>query len=69
MKATRYFAIVVSTLSLLLSACIVEMPDRDPSQATLTWFPQIGTDERDFHSICSHFGNETPFSQKPYHRC
>ena len=48
---------------------LIEIPNNDTSHAVATWWPLLGTDERDFDSTCSHFGNETPESQKYYHRC
>jgi hypothetical protein len=66
---TRFRVAGAAIIAAMLSGCLAEVPDNDASQMTVTWCPQIGTDERDFNSICSHFGNETPFSQKPYHRC
>jgi hypothetical protein len=57
-------------LSPVLGGCLAELPDNRISEAQVTWFPQLGTDERDFNSICSHFGNETALSYaQPYHRC
>jgi hypothetical protein len=67
--SSRWFAIVLLLAGPSLSACLIEIPDHDTSHAVVTWWPLLGTDERDFNSTCSHFGNETPSSQKPYHRC
>ncbi len=62
--------VLLSALLSLLGGCLAEVPDGRISAAEVTWFPQIGTDERDFNSICSHFGNETALSYaQPYHRC
>ena len=65
----RWFGIVLLLAAPSLSACLIQIPDNDTSRAAVTWWPLLGTDERDFDSACSHFGNETPFSQKTYHRC
>jgi hypothetical protein len=62
--------VLLSALLASLGGCLAEVPDNRISSAQVTWFPQIGTDERDFNSICSHFGNETALSYaQPYHRC
>jgi hypothetical protein len=66
---SRVFAVGLLLACASLSGCLVEVPDRNTSEAMVTWWPVLGTDERDFNSTCAHFGNETPFSQKPYHRC
>jgi hypothetical protein len=61
---------LVLALSPALGGCLVELPENRISEAQVSWFPQLGTDERDFNSICSHFGNETALSYvQPYHRC
>jgi hypothetical protein len=62
--------VLLSAFLVPLGGCLAEVPDNRLSAAEVIWFPQIGTDERDFNSICSHFGNETALSYpQPYHRC
>jgi len=62
--------VLLSAFLAPLGGCLAEVPGNRLSAAEVTWFPQIGTDERDFNSICSHFGNETALSYpQPYHRC
>jgi hypothetical protein len=62
--------VLLSAFLAPLAGCLAEVPDNRISEAQVMWFPQIGTDERDFNSICSHFGNETALSYaQPYHRC
>ena len=62
--------VLLSAFLASLGGCLAEVPDNRLSAAEVIWFPQIGTDERDFNSICSHFGNETALSYaQPYHRC
>lgn len=67
--SSQWFATVLLLAGSSLSGCLIEIPDHDASQAAVKWWPLLGTDERDFDSMCSHFGNETPSSQKTYHRC
>lgn len=68
-KSSHGVALVLLLVGSSLSGCLVQIHDYDTSQAVVTWLPLLGTDERDFDSACSHFGNETPQSQKYYHRC
>jgi hypothetical protein len=68
--ATMRKLVLLSAVLAPLGGCLAEVPDNHLSAAKVIWFPQIGTDERDFNSICSHFGNETALSYaQPYHRC
>ncbi len=53
----------------LLGGCLAEIPGDQVSAMTVEFFPPLGPDERDFNSPCEHFGNPTPFSDRPVHRC
>lgn len=60
-------ALAVSAL--VLGGCLAEIPGDSPAEMRVQFFPPLGPDERDFNSPCRHFGNETPFSDRPVHQC
>lgn len=52
-----------------LSACLMRIPGDGSEPVVTDILPQLGPDERYFDSPCRHFGNETPFSDRPVHEC
>jgi hypothetical protein len=53
-----------------LGACEIHVAGDDLSgPIEMRWVAYAGPDERDFDSPCRHFGNVTPFSDKPVYQC
>lgn len=55
--------------ALILGGCLAQIPGDNVAEMKVEFFPPLGPDERDFDSPCRHFGNETPFSDRPVHQC
>lgn len=66
---TPFLTAALLVLSAPLSACVIHIPDQGPVEMRWVTNADLGPDERDWNSPCEHFGNVTPFSDKPVHRC
>jgi hypothetical protein len=53
----------------LVGACDIHMPGPGFAGPVYFRWATLGPDERDFNSWCRHFGNVTPFSDRPVDGC